>query len=408
MEQLLHYIWMHKLLPSKTLTTTDGHEVVVLDPGVHNNNQGPDFSNAHIRMDGVLWVGNVEIHTDSSDWIRHKHHLDPVYNTTILHVVEHASSEAVLTQAGNAVPQVEVSIPDEIKANCEYLLTTTDYPRCHRFVGDIPAMKIHSWLDTLVVERLQARAERILHIMDECHGDWEKTAFMTLARNFGFGLNGDIFEMWARTISLSAAGKHRDNLLQIEAMFLGQAGLIDRIPDEAYKERLQTEYRFLSYKFTLPPPIPHSCWHYLRIRPQSFPDVRLRQLARLFHEGQCRMSSLLEFDTPDQLDNMLAGAGLSKTSRRLIMINTVAGLLFAHDLYHASFDRREKALELLQRLPGENNRILRQWQACGVNVSTAYDSQALIQLKKEYCDRGRCLDCRFGFEYISHIIEHAR
>lgn len=406
MEKLLHYVWMHKLLPGKTLVTTDGREVEILDPGTHNGNRGPDFSNARIRMDGMMWVGNVEIHTSSGDWFRHGHHTDPVYNTTILHVVERMDVDNIVMENGQQVPQVVVEIPQAVRDNYEELLVTTDYPRCHRFVPEIPRIKVHAWLDALLAERMETRSMRILDILKECRGDWEHTTFITLARNFGFGLNGDIFEMWAKRIPLQAAGKHRDNLLQIESLFLGMAGLIDRETDEARHGHLLAEYRFLCNKFSLPAAIEPSLWHYLRTRPQNFPDVRIRQLARLFHEGGCTMSRLLEPGSIEDIDKRLATLGISRGSRSLIIINTVATLLYAYDLYHGTYEHRTRAVELLEKLPGERNHILMQWKACGLDVGTAYDSQALIQLKKEYCDHMRCLDCRFGFEYISHTMKH--
>ena len=405
MEKLLHYVWMHKLLPSKMFTTTDGQSVKILDPGQHNTNQGPDFINARIEINGIIWSGNVEIHHASNDWYKHKHHQDPVYNTTILHVVEQANRD-VCTESSSNVPQMIIEVPQQVKDNYEELLATTDYPRCHNFVPNIPSIKVHSWLDALLAERLEARSKRILDILKANNGDWEQTAFITLARNFGFGLNGDIFEMWAKRVPLSAAGKHRDNLFQLESMFLGIAGLIEKISDEKMRERFKTEYKFLSHKFSLPKPMETSSWHYLRTRPQNFPDVRIKQIARLFHEGRCTMSSILDAHTLEDIDKTLTDAGISKGSRTLIIINTVVCLLYAYDIHHGTYKYRQYATEFLEKLPGENNHILRQWQACGLKVGTAYDSQALIELKKEYCDHGKCLDCRFGFEYISYTMKN--
>ncbi len=406
MEKLLHYVWMHSLLPEKKMVTTDGREVEVLDSGIHNINRGPDFSNARVRMDGMTWVGNVEIHTAASDWYRHRHHTDSVYNTTILHVVEKADVDSIVMQNGQEVPQVVVEVPQEVKDNYRELLVTTDYPRCHRFVPEIPSLKVHAWLDALLAERMEMRSQRIMEVLKECAGDWEQTTFITLARNFGFGLNGDIFEMWAKRIPLAAARKHRDNLLQVESLFLGVAGLIDRESDEARRARLHTEYDFLCKKFSLPPSMDASLWHYLRTRPQNFPDVRIRQLARLFHEDGCSMSRLLQPGSVDDVDYRLQSLGIGKSSRGLIIINTVVNLLYAYDQHHGTDEYRARAVELLERLPGESNHILRQWKACGLDVGTAYDSQALIQLKREYCDHVRCLDCRFGFEYLSHTMKH--
>jgi hypothetical protein len=318
--------------------------------------------------------------------------------------VEHADSE-IRTENGQAVPQVVITVPQEVKDNYEELLRTTDYPRCHKFVPGIEPIKAHAWFDALLAERMETRAKRILDILKECRGDWEQTTFITLARNFGFGLNGDIFEMWAKRIPLAAARKHRDNLFQVECMFLGLAGLIDKIADEELRNKMHAEYKFLNHKFTLPEPMAASNWHYLRTRPQNFPDVRIRQMARLFHEGNCTLSSIMDAALIEDIDDRLAVAGISKGSRTLIIINTVANLLYAYDLHLGTYNYRTRAVEFLEQLPGEKNYILRQWKTCGMNVGTAYDSQALIQLKKEYCDHAKCLECRFGFEYISHLMK---
>jgi hypothetical protein len=211
--------------------------------------------------------------------------------------------------------------------------------------------------------------------------------------------------MWAKRIPLAAARKHRDNLFQVECMFLGLAGLIDKIADEELRKKMHAEYKFLNHKFTLPEPMAASNWHYLRTRPQNFPDVRIRQMARLFHEGNCTLSSIMDAALIEDIDDRLAVAGISKGSRTLIIINTVANLLYAYDLHLGTYNYRTRAVEFLEQLPGEKNYILRQWKTCGMNVGTAYDSQALIQLKKEYCDHAKCLECRFGFEYISHLMK---
>jgi hypothetical protein len=406
MEKLLHYVWKHRLLPSKVFSTTDGRPVRVLDPGRHNVNQGPDFLDARIELDGIVWAGNIEIHTFSGDWYAHKHHLDPVYNTTILHVVECANRD-IYTENSTQVPQVVLSVPLDVQNGYAELLATTDYPRCHKFLPNIPSIKVHAWFDALLVERLELRSQKILSMLRDNCGDWEKTTFVVLARNFGFGLNGDAFEMWAKNIPLSAAAKHRDNLFQIESMFLGMAGLIEKVGDEQLCHRLQTEYKFLQNKFNLSsPPMLLSMWQYLRTRPQNFPHVRIRQLARLFSEGKCGVRALLEYDTINEIELLFIDMGISKGSCRLIIINTIVTLLFAYGIYHSNHEYRLRAINFLEQLPSENNRILRQWQECGLRVGSAFDSQALLQLKKEYCEPTKCLECRFGFEYLSNRMKN--
>ena len=402
MERLLHYVWKHKILPLKPLTTVEGQTVEVIDPGLHNHDQGPDFFNAKIRLDGTVWAGNVEVHLRSSDWYRHGHESDPAYNSVILHVVGEVDAE-VVTQEGKTLPQVRLDIPESIRRSYEELCRTEDYPRCHRIISSIPSIKVRPWMDALLVERLKERSEKVAERAERTGGDWERATFVTLSRSFGFGLNGDAFERWAMRIPLSAAGKHRDDLFQIEALFLGMAGLIDEVEGLRSSQEvllLRQEYAFLKHKFSLGEAMERADWRFLRTRPSNFPSARILQIAELYHSGRAQMSSLLGAQSVEKLQTCLAVKGMTAASRRLLIINTVVPLLFAYGRHTSNDDICQRAIRLLETLPAENNYILRQWQECGLKVSTAADSQALIQLKRQYCDRTDCLRCRFGYEYL--------
>lgn len=402
MERLLHYVWKHKILPLKPLITEEGQEVEVIDPGLHNHDQGPDFFNAKIRLGGVVWAGNVEVHLRSSDWYRHSHDSDPAYNSVILHVVGEIDRE-VRTQEGKALPQVQLDIPESIRRSYEELCRTEDYPRCHRIIPSIPQLKAHQWMDALLVERLKERSEKVAERAERTGGDWERATFVTLSRSFGFGLNGDAFERWAMRIPLSAAGKHRDDLFQIEALFLGMAGLIEEVQAARSSREialLRQEFDFLKHKFSLDEPMRREDWRFLRTRPGNFPSMRVLQIAELYHSGKAQMSKLLEAKSVEELQLCLAVKGMTAASRRLLIINTVVPLLFAYGRHISDEDTCQRACRLLEELPAENNYILRQWLACGLKVSTAADSQALIQLKRQYCDRIDCLRCRFGYEFM--------
>lgn len=405
MERLLHYVWKHKMLPLKTLMTENGQEVEVIDPGLHNHDQGPDFFNAKIRLGGTLWAGNVEVHLRSSDWYRHGHDNDPAYNSVILHVVGEIDEE-VRNAEGKTLPQVQLDIPQKIRQSYEELCRTEDYPRCHRIIPSVPQLRVHQWMDALLVERLKERSELVAERAERTGGDWERATFVTLSRSFGFGLNGDTFERWAMRIPLQAAGKHRDNLFQIEALFLGMAGLIEEVKmvkDEEEIERLQQEFAFLKHKFSLGESMQRSDWRLLRTRPQNFPFIRILQIAELYHNGKAQMSKLLEAKDIKELQQSLTVKGTTASSRRLLIINTVVPLLFAYGRHIGDEDICMRAVRLLEELPAENNFILRQWQACGLKVGTAADSQALIHLKRQYCDRIDCLRCRFGYEYLKGV-----
>lgn len=431
-EALLHYVWKYRIYPLTPLCTTRGEAVEVIDPGLHNNSAGPDFFNAKVRIGGTLWVGNVEIHVRSSDWQRHGHTSDEAYNNVILHVVEVADCE-VVTADGKQLPQLQLPIPDGVRENYAQLSLTDDYPRCWRIVPQLQKLTVHSWMSALLAERLQERAERCLTRLQAADGDWERALFITLARNFGFGINGDAFEAWAKRFPLYAAAKHRDEIFQLEALFLGTAGLLqhEAIPPSArdaaeqdnYLLRLRKEYTYLQHKFQLAAPMEAKSWRYLRLRPQNFPHLRLVQLSLLYHRGTACLASLLKatkregfhlaFETGATdywqthylfgMDSPRNPKRLSTASRDLLIINTVCPVLFAHGMAHNNEDEQERAVALLEQLSPEKNYIIRQWQQCGLIVETAADSQALIQLKREYCDRHDCLRCRFGYEYLKRV-----
>ena len=404
MEKLLQYTWKHRIFPLKSLQTTDGSDLEVIDPGMHNTDQGPDFFNAKINIGGTIWVGNVEVHLRASDWNLHHHNEDPRYNNTILHVVQEANAE-VRTASGKVIPTIVLPIADSVRAHYQELCETDDFPRCHRLLPQLPPIKVHGWLDTLLAKRLEERAEKVLQRVKAMGGDWERATFATLSRNFGFGLNGDAFEKWAALVPLSAVNKHRDNLFQVESLFLGVSGLIHHLGisrDEAEVQRMEKEFIYLAHKFRIQRIMSRSDWSFLRTRPQCMPQVRLLQLARLYHEARASMSKLIETKSVDELRTLLRVNGLSVSSCHLLIINTVVPLLYAYGMTHHLPELQERAITLLQTLPAENNFILRQWESCGLNVQTAADSQALIELKRNYCDRKDCLRCRFAYEYLKN------
>ncbi len=428
MEQLLHYVWKHKMFPLKELMTTDGRKVEVIDSGLHNRNAGPDFFNAKVKIDGTLWVGNVEIHDRSSDWYRHGHDHDSAYDNVVLHVAGVIDSE-VQTTSGQQLPQLQLDVPPMVQQQYDELLKTDQYPPCYKIIPDLSLLTVHAWMAALQTERLERKTEDIRKRADRCNGSWEDAYFVTLARNYGFGINGDAFEQWAYHVPLSAVGKHRDDLFQIEAIFMGQAGLLelDTVPahyqkdalNEGYFAKLRNEYQYLAHKFSLQP-MNATLWRFLRLRPQNFPHIRISQLANLYYEQKASLSKLIECQSVKEMQEMMRthvtpywethytfgsespenSKRLSPFSLNLLMINTAIPMLFAYGRHASKEQLCDRAFDFLEELKAENNHIIRMWRDCGLEVKNAGDSQALIQLKKEYCDRKDCLRCRFGFEYL--------
>jgi len=428
MEQLLHYAWKHKLFPLGEMKTEDGRTVEVIDPGLHNRNAGPDFFNAKVKIDGTLWVGNVEIHDKSSDWFLHHHEKDPKYNNVILHVCGVIDAVA-MTQDGKRLPQVVMRVPQKVLDNYRELLSVDSYPPCYKIIPRLSALTIHSWLSALQTERLEQKTRAIEKRVSLCNGSWEDAYFVTMARNYGFGINGDTFEQWAMNVPLGSVAHHRDDIFQIEAIFMGQAGLLqtEAIPQkylkealsEGYFDRMKNEYQYLAHKFNMKP-IDHTLWKFLRLRPQNFPHIRISQLANLYYEKKAGLSQLIECKDVAQIAELLQthvtpywethymfGSQsnhnekvVSPFSINLLIINTAIPILFAYGRHRMREELCERAFDLLEQLKAENNLIIRMWKECGLEVSTAGDSQALIQLKKEYCDKKECLRCRIGYEYL--------
>ena len=428
MEQLLHYVWKHKMLPLHQMKTTKGLHVEVIDSGLHNMNSGPDFFNAKIKIDDTLWVGNVEIHDKASDWYLHKHDKDERYNNVILHVCGDIDME-VENQNGDCIPQMQLDVPEHVTRHYAELLSTDKYPPCYKIIPELSNLMVHSWMSALQTERLEQKTDAIISRVEQCNGSWEAGFFVTLARNFGFGINGDAFEQWALSIPLNDIAHHRDNLFQIEAIFMGQAGLLDldTIPEkyhhdaiaDGYFDKLKNEYLYLKHKFGLQQ-IDSKMWRFLRLRPQNFPHIRISQLANLYYAAKCSISQIVECDTvKEAMNTMHTGVTpywkthytfgseseknekhISPFSLNLLMINTVIPVLFAYGRHQSKEKYCDRAFDFLEQLKAENNHIVRMWKECGLNVENAGDSQALIQLKNEYCDKKNCLRCRIGYEYL--------
>ena len=420
MEQLYHYLWKTGIR-SSGLKDVDGAEIEVLDPGIHNLDSGPDFFNSKLRINGVEWVGNIEIHIKASDWYRHGHAVDPAYDNVILHVVG-VSDKRVTRSDGSLIPQVIMTLPEKFFRTYASLSSPADSLRCGEMIQSLPGINRTDWLESLALERLQQKAHRVKEINKSIEGDWEQTCFMFLARGLGFGLNGDPFEMLGKSVPLKILHHHSDNLFQLEALLFGQAAMLDAtmfLFDEYYQS-LCREYYFLSRKYGLKPMKP-GLWKYARTRPQNFPHRRIAFLAHENIGGFSLFSNLLEADcdyekllqlfdlktegywtTHYSFDTIesLVPSELSRASRNLLIINVAAPLLYAYASTTSDIRLSEKVLGIMEDLPAENNVIIRHWQSLGFEAKDASRSQALLHLKKEYCDKNKCIYCRFGHYFL--------
>lgn len=420
MEMVYHYLWKHRLL-ERVLTGTRGERVEVVNPGFHNLDAGPDFLGARVKVDDEEWVGNVEIHVKASDWFVHHHDSDPAYSNVILHVVGMSDTE-ITDSHHDFIPQVVASFPPSFVSLYSRLSEKISEVECEGSLSGLSSLVITDWIETLSVERMQRKATAVQDILNYTEGDWERTCFIMLARSLGFSLNSDPFEMLARSLTLNILARHSDDLMQLEALLFGQSGMLDQsnhIFDEYY-QLLCREYGFLARKYGLRP-MRADLWKFSKTRPGNFPTRRIALLARSVYGGFSLLSRLLKRDFNlekgfEIFDWKLDGywermldfdkpAGrlspkLTPDKRNLLLINFVAPMLYAYGASHSDPDLAERGLEIWRMLEAEDNRIVKRWERAGIKAGNAAESQALIQLRKEYCDRNRCLDCRFGHKLL--------
>lgn len=420
-EKFLHYIWQNKLFEAHTLQTSDGKKIEVIDVGRANTDAGPDFFNAKLKINGTLWAGNVEIHLYASDWMKHKHHTNKAYDSVILHLVQQDDAK-IYRSNGQLIPQATLRYPAQLEQCYQQLLANTQWIACQGKLKQIDTIFIHSWLTACLTQRLSQKTEAIFTLLQQNKNNWEEAFYITLARTFGFGTNSDAFQQLARSLPLACLGKHKDNLLQLEALLFGQSGLLfsSKNSADAYQLSLQKEYQFLQAKFDLKP-IDGSLWKLLRLRPTNFPQLRIAQFAALVHHSSKLFSKIIEKPDMEAIEPLFECAPsdywdthylfgeasasrtkkMGKSAIRVILINTVVPFIFCYGKSKQNDELQEKALSLLEKIPAEKNAIVDRWHEMGIEANSAFDSQSLLHLKKFYCDDKKCLQCRIGHKVLS-------
>ena len=404
-EILLHYIWEHCLWAGFEQQTTDGRRVEILSVGEHNRDAGPDYSHARIRIDGREWVGNIEIHVCSSDWLRHKHHLDKAYDTVILHVVRTAD-KPIYNSRGELIPQCELQYPSNKDYLTELFQAAQQMDSARARIGCAeqllrePALLTEGWKKTLLRKRFECKRASIERLLTITKGSWEHALYISLARNFGFHTNSVPFEELAINTPLAYLQKHRNNLFQLTALLMGQAGLI------ADDEAMAKEYDFLRTKFGLTP-LDASVWKNARLRPQNSPELRIRQFAQLLYQSEALLSKILDTDDLKALvalfevspEGIAGGAKpVGRSSIDILLINTVLPYKYAYALRRNDTAQAEHAMALMERIAPENNTIIRQWRILGQQVTSAADTQALLHLYQNYCQHHECINCEVGYK----------
>jgi hypothetical protein len=423
-EEFLHYLWKYNLYDQDSLTDNENNKIVVIHPGEYNRDSGPDFFNSRILIAGTEWAGNVEIHTRSSHFNNHGHNRDHAFDNVILHVVNE-NDKKVFNSRGEELLTVEIRYDQGLFEKYSDLINNPCSIACQNEVQKLDSFLIRHWLNALTIERLQAKSDAIMKIFSETGNDWDETFYRIITRYFGFRVNTEPFEMLASALPFRIIRKHADNRFQIEALLFGTSGMLEEglfkevLSDKYYRDLIR-EYRILSAKYSLQP-VHGWLWKFSRLRPVNFPTIRISQLSAMLSLTGGLFSKILETVDIKQLrilfeceaspywdDHYIFG----KKSRRLpkkaglqaadiFLINAVIPIIFIYGRFHDRSELCERALAFLEETEPEKNSVISDWKSAGIEMESAFYTQALLQLTDEYCRKRRCLECRIGCRLIS-------
>jgi hypothetical protein len=420
-EKLLHFIWKYGLFERDALITTTGESIEIVNKGIYNIDSGADFQNAKIRIANTLWAGNIEMHIQSSDWFVHRHENDKAYENVILHVVYEMKGKPVTRKSGETISTLELKgrIRPEMLSRYEELAKRKEWIPCAGFIQSANHSVLNNFLERLLVERLQTKVGQINKLLADSENDWENVMYLMIARYFGAGINKEQFFQLAQSLPVKVWAKHQYDRLQIEALLFGQAGFMAEKFIDDYPNQLRKEYNYLKRLHELEHMEKH-VWKFLRLRPSNFPTVRLAQLAGLMSKEVKLFSQLLEsknikaihrffdvnvsdywnthyqFDKPSTNTNTHIGTSM----KDVLLINAVAPVLFAYGKYKGKEEYCDRAFSLLETCKPESNSIVTGWENMNLKPGTAAETQSFLQLKNEYCDKFRCLECAVGHNIL--------
>lgn len=420
-EDFLHFVWKYKLMDVLNLYTTDGEPITIISPGIHNKHAGPDFFNARLKIGQTVWAGNVEIHKNASDWYKHQHFSDKAYDNVILHVV-FVNDRPIVNSQGAEIPALCLGnlLDESILRKYIALQSSRTELACQSFLSDVSKITILTWLERLLIERLEEKVQLIETELKNTVNNWEESFYRMLARGFGFNVNAEPFLLLAKSLPLILLAKHKNSRFQTEALLFGQAGLLSGDLNDEYLQQLKQEHTFLTVKHQLQP-IDGHLWKFLRLRPSNFPTIRIAQFADLIFRSNHLLTKVLNVTDikellglfkvkassywdnhflTDKAANKQEEKYLGKESIYNILINVVIPFIFFHGKRHQEETQIRRALSLLESIPPESNVITKLFSNFGVNGENAAQSQALIQLKNNYCDKKYCLTCSIGVNIL--------
>jgi len=415
-EKLLHYVWKNQWFAKEQLETVHKQSLLILNQGFPHQDAGPDFKQAIIKIDSVTWAGNVEIHIRSSDWYKHQHQNDVKYNSVILHVVYEHDQEVFIEQ-DTPLPTLELRtlLSSQLLLRYNQLIHASHPLSCEVYIEKIASLTMRAFFTRLTFDRLTRRQAQIFEILHTFSEDWEQTLFYVLCQSFGFKTNAPAFEMFGKALPYKILKKHTGSHLQIAALIFGQAGMLEEELEDVYYQSLQNEYLYLRAKYKLIP-IDAKCWNLLRLRPHNFPCIRLAQLGEIIFNHHDLFVKITILKNLTYFQNIFVNKlndywdthyYFGKTSRasekimgeksfHLLLINALIPFLYSYGTFIGNEKLQEYSMRLLELLPFEENHITKKYQRLGFCAKNAGDSQALLELHHEYCEKKRCIDCVIG------------
>lgn len=420
-EEFLQYIWANALYRNHKMVTCSGKKIQVLNVGQQNRDSGADFFYARINIDGTEFAGNIEIHLRNSDWCRHGHHVNPAYNNVLLSVVKDADIR-IYNSAGCEVETVVLDYAECLYEEYLFMQKNGKQPGCRRNLEIIDKEKFYMNLQPLAVERLERKCCDLRHMLEQTRNDWQECFYRLLCKYWAGNVNSDPFYQLTLLLPYKILLKHVDKPEVLEALLFGCSGLLADAPEDEYVVKLKKEFQYLQAKYQLQSLVPEQ-WKFMRIRPDAFPTVRIALLAAFFRgftnltgeitgaKNLKEIMGLLDVTASGYWDShyrferasSLRPKTMGKSLKRIIIINAIVPFLFLYGKEHDKEDCCDKALDWLENLEAEDNYIITDWKACGFRFNSALQTQALIQLRKEYCDKHRCLECKVGREVLKKI-----
>ena len=408
-ESFIHFIWKHRFFHEEQVMINHS-KVKILHTGIHNSNAGPDFLNAKILVDSLIWAGNIEIHVKSSDWFLHKHHENAAYDNVILHIVKEFDTE-IRNSKGRTIPTIELKYPLFYEENYRSLIFNDQWVSCSGLFSQYNEFELFQFLNRICIEKIERKSALIYKHLNHTKNDWEETLYRFIAKNFGFSKNNDPFEQLAVQTPLKTIKQNSDSLRKIEALLFGQAGFLNEPLQDQYHHDLKTSYEFLKNKHQLKPMECH-VWKFSKMHPNGFPSIRIAQFADFLYHSAQMFSKVIEATELKQLQKMIECKAstfwdthfhfkkeskkqqkkIGKTSINNILVNTILPFIFIYGKYKGNEKQKELAFDLLDKLPSEKNKLIEKWIKLSIVPKSAMESQALIYLKKEYCDKKKCLN----------------